>query len=133
MTDSPAVEQLLNLANRAERGLTPDEASRLREGLTHHCVRAERAEAEVERMKLIVAASMEDGGAIRMAARCAEKANEQKRRAERTEAALERVRAECNRIEAAVTDNHASPDIAGGYLACLRHIRTALDEQQEQQ
>ncbi|GAA2803342.1 hypothetical protein [Streptomyces showdoensis] len=55
-----------------------------------------------------------------------------RRQREEAEAAIERVRAECNRIEAAVTDNPASPDLAGGYLACLRHIRTALDEQQEQ-
>lgn len=42
----PAAEQLLNLADRAEKGLTPDEAQRLRDGLTHHCARAEKAEAE---------------------------------------------------------------------------------------
>lgn len=53
-------------------------------------------------------------------------------RAERDAAAIERVRAECDRIEAAVTDNPTSPDLAGGYLACLRHIRAALDEHQEQ-
>lgn len=53
-------------------------------------------------------------------------------RAERDAAAIERVRAECDRIEAAVTDNPTSPDLAGGYIACLRHIRAALDEHQEQ-
>lgn len=53
-------------------------------------------------------------------------------RAERDAAAIERVRAECDRIEAAVTDNPTSPDLAGGYIACLRHILAALDEHQEQ-
>lgn len=48
------------------------------------------------------------------------------------EGAIERVRRECDRIEAAVTGNPTSTDLAGGYLACLRHIRAALDEHQEQ-
>lgn len=53
-------------------------------------------------------------------------------RAERAEAAIERVRAECDRIEAAVHDSPTSPDLAGGYLACLRHIRAALAPQEPQ-
>lgn len=44
---------------------------------------------------------------------------------------LDRVRAECDRIEAAVRDNPTSPDLTGGYLACLRHIRAALDDPKE--
>jgi hypothetical protein len=128
----PAAEQLLNLADRAEKGLTADEAARLRDGLIHHCARAEKAEAEVERMKLLVAASSEEGHAVRMAAQYAERAIENGERAERAEAAIERVRVECDRIEAAVHDSPTSPDLAGGYLACLRHIRAALDPQEPQ-
>jgi hypothetical protein len=49
----PAAEQLLNLANRAERGpLSADEAARLRDGLTHHCARAEQAEAERDEARM---------------------------------------------------------------------------------
>ncbi|MFJ6348627.1 hypothetical protein ACIQKB_04020 [Streptomyces sp. NPDC092046] len=48
----PAAEQLLNLANRAERGpLTADEAARLRAGLTHHCARADQAESRLAALK----------------------------------------------------------------------------------
>jgi hypothetical protein len=39
--------------------------------------------------------------------------------------ALVRVLRECDRLERAVHDNPTSPDLAGGYLACLRHIREA--------
>ncbi len=71
----PAVEQLLNLANRAERGpLTPDEAQRLRDGLNELLLnvrmqnglyrsaegdvaglhtRAERAEGAIERVRKV--------------------------------------------------------------------------------
>jgi hypothetical protein len=49
------------------------------------------------------------------------------RRADTAEAAITRVRDECDRIEQAVRDNPTSPDMQGGYLACLRHVRAALD------
>ena len=39
-------EQLLNLADRTPHGLTPDETTRLRQGVAHHCARAEKAEAQ---------------------------------------------------------------------------------------
>ena len=39
--------------------------------------------------------------------------------------ALVRVLKECDRLERAVRDNPTNPDLAGGYLACLRHIREA--------
>lgn len=42
---SPAAEQLLNLADRAEKGLTADEAARLRAGIARLLTRAEQAEA----------------------------------------------------------------------------------------
>jgi hypothetical protein len=45
--------------------------------------------------------------------------------------ALVRVLRECDRIERAVHDNPTSPDLAGGYLACLRHIREAASGEQE--
>jgi len=44
--------------------------------------------ADLDRMKLLVAASSEDGQAVRMAASFAEKANEQRARAEQAEAEL---------------------------------------------
>ncbi|WP_329126160.1 hypothetical protein [Streptomyces sp. NBC_01353] len=81
--------------------------------------RGTKAEATIERMKRTN--RMVNGGA-----------RESRERAERAEAAIERVRDECDRIEAAVHDNPTNPDVAGGYLACLRHIRAALDEHQEQ-
>ena len=48
--------------------------------------RADKAAAEVERMKLLVAASSEDGQAVRMAAQYAERAIENGERAEKAEA-----------------------------------------------
>jgi hypothetical protein len=58
-------------------------------------------------------------------------ANEQKQRAERAEATVTRVSAECDRIEAAVHANPQDPDFDGAYLAAIKHIRTALDEPKE--
>ncbi|NUO43677.1 MAG: hypothetical protein HOV82_16765 [Streptomyces sp.] len=49
--------------------------------------------AELERMKLLVAASSEPGHAVRMAAQYAEKAIENGERADRAEAALARITA----------------------------------------
>jgi hypothetical protein len=45
--------------------------------------------------------------------------------------ALVRVLRECDRLERAVRDNPTSPDLAGGYLACLRHIREAAKGEDE--
>ncbi|WP_327377981.1 hypothetical protein OG393_30885 [Streptomyces sp. NBC_01216] len=71
--------------------------------------RAERAEAEIERMKLLVAASNEDGQAIRMAARCAEKANEQRTRAEKAERRVAEYRDSRRRwMEAAYADRRTA-------------------------
>ncbi|MGW5616240.1 hypothetical protein [Streptomyces sp. NPDC003877] len=53
--------------------------------------------AEVERMKLLVAASETDGHAVRMAAQYADKAIDNGQRAERAEAAIARVRAVADR------------------------------------
>jgi hypothetical protein len=50
-----------------------------------------------------------------------------RRQRDEAEAVLARVRAECDRIEAAVRANATDPDLAGGYLTCLRHVRAALD------
>jgi len=49
----PTAEQLLNLADRTPHGLTPDETARLRQGVAHHCARAEQAEAELTALKTI--------------------------------------------------------------------------------
>lgn len=85
-------------------------------------------DAEMERMKLLVAASSEDGQAVRMAAQYAERAIENGERAERADAILTAVRDECDRIEAAVRSTPTTTDLTGGYLACLRHIRGVLDQ-----
>lgn len=45
---------------------------------------------------------------------------------ERAAATVERVRSECDRLEAAVHANPTSPDFDGAYLAAIRHIRAAL-------
>lgn len=52
------------------------------------------------------------------------------RRAETGRRRLERVRAECDRIEAAVRANPTSPDFDGAYLAAIGHIRRALNPQE---
>lgn len=44
--------------------------------------------------------------------------------------AVERVRAECDRIEAAVRANPQDPDFDGAYLAAIGHIRAALEPQE---
>ncbi|MEU0659583.1 hypothetical protein [Streptomyces lavendulocolor] len=44
---------------------------------------------------------------------------------------LDRVRAECERIEAAVRANPHDPDFDGAYLAAIGHIRAALDQQEQ--
>jgi len=46
----PTAEQLLNLADRTPHGLTPDETARLRQGVAHHCARAEQAERAVDHL-----------------------------------------------------------------------------------
>ena len=46
----PTAEQLLNLADRTPHGLTPDETARLRQGVAHHCARAEKAERAVDHL-----------------------------------------------------------------------------------
>lgn len=43
------------------------------------------------------------------------------------QATVERVRAECDRIEAAVRAQPTAPDFDGAYLAAIRHIRNALN------
>ncbi|MFD7609680.1 hypothetical protein [Streptomyces sp. NPDC059828] len=53
------------------------------------------------------------------------------RRAETGHRRLERVRAECDRIEAAVRANPTSPDFDGAYLAAIGHIRRALNPQEQ--
>jgi len=53
-------------------------------------------------------------------------------RGDKAEAALERVRAECDRIEAAVRARPTAPDFDGAYLAAIGHIRAALNPQEAQ-
>lgn len=52
-------------------------------------------------------------------------------RAEQAEAAVARVEAECDRIEAAVRANPQDPDFDGAYLAAIGHVRNALNPQGE--
>ncbi|WP_128977264.1 hypothetical protein [Streptomyces roseicoloratus] len=179
----PDTEQLLNLADRAERGpLTPDEAARLRDGITKLATHIDeyrdmwrsnmramveqeqradryrtawtsaRTRAEVARHvarsnRRHVAAIVPD---LEAATTRAEQLDDLLRiandtsntsetervraveRADRATDAIARVRAECDRIEAAVRDSATDQDLAGGYLACLRHIRAALDPQEPQ-
>jgi hypothetical protein len=46
--------------------------------------------------------------------------------ATKAQVTLERVRSECDRIEAAVRATPTSPDFDGAYLAAIGHIRAAL-------
>lgn len=46
---------------------------------------------------------------------------------EQAQAVIERVRAECDRLETAVRANPTAPDFDGAYLAAVRHVRAALD------
>lgn len=51
-TDRPGINQLRNLADRAERGaLTADEAARLRNGINTLATRAEKAEATLNAVR----------------------------------------------------------------------------------
>ncbi|MGW1121090.1 hypothetical protein ACWD5B_28935 [Streptomyces tanashiensis] len=88
--------------------------------------------AEIERMKILVAASSEDGQAIRMAGRFAEKAIENGERAERAEATLNAVRAELDRMAALSTvtyDDGRADTFPVGARWALRMIReNALDQ-----
>lgn len=72
--------------------------------------RAEAAEAEVAENTRVLAAL--------------------RRQRDRAEAALARVRDECDRIEEAVRSNPQDPDFDGAYLASIQHIRAALDDDQ---
>ncbi|MFE0647457.1 hypothetical protein ACFVZH_02550 [Streptomyces sp. NPDC059534] len=74
-----------------------------------------RAEAEIERMEILVAASSEDGQAVRMAGRFAEKANEQRARAEQAEAERDRLAAELDNLRHPETFNGAINDIGDLY------------------
>ena len=105
---APGAEQLLNLANRAEKGLTPDEAARLRSGLTHHCARADQA----ERIARSAARDAADALTHQLVA----------------EAAIERVRALADRLcrEPHPSHDHECPDDVREY------IRAALDPQEPQ-
>ncbi|MFJ7070162.1 hypothetical protein [Streptomyces sp. NPDC101115] len=118
----PAAEQLLNLADRAEKGLTPDEAQRLRDGLTHHCARAERAEAELTALKSISSGYCPECGR----GDCSPTAGqwyEQVQRAERAAAALAAFR---DTVQA-ITD-----EARGGIRQQLGYALAALDPQEPQ-
>jgi ElaB/YqjD/DUF883 family membrane-anchored ribosome-binding protein len=102
--------QLLNLADRAERHtLTGAEAARLREGVAHHCARAEQAEADLAALRR-TAQQLQTNAC---------KAIEERAWAQhRAEAKLERVRAE-------LEDQRAARQIAGD---CADRFRDVLSE-----
>ncbi|MGW4703744.1 hypothetical protein [Streptomyces sp. NPDC004285] len=80
---------------------------------------------EIERMKILVVASSEDGQAIRMAGRFAEKANENGERADQAEATLNAVRAECDRISELSTVSTCGPcnSFSTGVRWAIRMVR----------
>jgi len=80
---------------------------------------------ELERMKLLVAASSEDGQAVRMAAQYAERAIENGERAERAEAALNAVRAELTALNSETTG--LNPYAMAGRRDAVARVRAALD------
>lgn len=107
----PAAEQLLNLADRAERhGLTPDEAARLRDGINALTAELATMTHVAKGNKAHVAAIVPDLEAATQ-------------RAERAEAALASFR---DRVQA-ITD-----EARGGIRQQLGDVLAALDEHQEQ-
>lgn len=90
----------------------------------------DRLRGELEELRQIVAAPVsaaagpEFGRAL--VGKVRELVDERRHHAIAAEA-VGRVRAECDRIEAAVRANPQDPDFDGAYLACLRHVRAALD------
>lgn len=77
-------------------------------------------DAEIERMKLLVAASSEDGQAVRMAAQYAERAIENGTRAERAEATLTAVRA--------LADETDAYGYSSGWVLTVANVRAVLDQ-----
>lgn len=101
----PAIQQLA-----AERDMLGRETDRLRRDWIAMRDRAEAAEAELQRLR-------EESPWLRATAEDLATAR----------AALARVEAECDRIEAAVRANPQDPDFDGAYLAAIGHIRNALN------
>lgn len=88
-------------------------------------------DAEMDRMKLLVAASSEDGQAVRMAAQYAERAIENGQHAEQAEATLDAVRAELDRISELPTVSTCGPcnSFSTGVRWAIRMVReNAIDQ-----
>lgn len=116
-------------------------------GLTHHCARAEKAEAERDAATArlhelgITTANPEPswqcpdcGGLVPISQRHIHQEAEQRTRAETAEAAIERVRAVLDRLDAAALNADGIPLTArerGMHTATTR-IRAALDPQEPQ-
>ena len=152
----PTAEQLLNLADRTPHGLTPDETARLRDGVAHHCARADHADAVTAATKRLMerrtttlrqraekAERAADllAGAHRQAEQAEQLATElraeviaEQKRAERAEAAIERVRATCARLHDLAHAAHGEPTSSydRGIDRAAKVILAALDEPQEQ-
>lgn len=136
MTDRPRVDQLTDdmldqlYAERDQLAIrvwnAEDASTAWERKADEQQARAEKAEAELDALKTVTTGYCPHCGR----GDCSPTADqwlEQRQRADRAEAAIARVRAECDRIESAVNDNPTNGDLAGGFLACLRHIRAALD------
>jgi hypothetical protein len=129
--------QLLNLADRTPHGLTPDETTRLRDGVAHHCARAEQAEAERDTL------GREADRLFRTAAQALARAEKAERAVDHltdryrgAEAAIERVRAVLTRIERARKHLHGNTEsmpigVGMGLDDAARAIRAALAEHQD--
>ena len=129
--------QLLNLADRTPHGLTPDETTRLRDGVAHHCARAEQAEAERDTLGLLGAGKRLGGSPEQPVRLTAERAVDHLTdRYRGAEAAIERVRAVLTRIERARKHLHGNTEsmpigVGMGLDDAARAIRAALAEHQD--
>lgn len=90
--------------------------------------RAERAEAELAALRAVARGYCPACGRGDCAP-TAEDWETERQRAQRAEAAIAQVRAECDRITTAVRANPTNADFDGAYLAAIRHIRAALDQE----
>jgi hypothetical protein len=121
---TPGTEQLLNLADRAERGpLSAEEAARLRAGLAHHCARAEEAERRLANLRSSYKTVLD------MFDRAAIRAIENGKRADRYRAAWKSARgraaSERSRYSALVADYRVA-------IRAAERAQDALDEQEPQ-
>jgi hypothetical protein len=113
---SPAVQWEIDLL----MGAIDKHTARLRE-------RAEKAEARIQALtEATILWRDRPGGDIGLAIALSSILNTDKPEPPAATAVIRALR-ECDRIEAAVHANPQHPDFDGAYLACIGHIRTALN------